>query len=81
MNISGTGNGNANLVLMRMGSVTHSINSDQRRVPLTNVKVSSGKYTVTLPTDSGVVIPGFYYLFAMSSGGVPSQALTVRISR
>lgn len=28
---------------------------------------------MTLPDDAGVLIPGYYYLFAMS-GGVPSVA-------
>ncbi|KAF4849494.1 Galactose oxidase [Colletotrichum siamense] len=68
----------ASFAMVRMGSATHSINSDQRRVPLTDVKKNgAGKYTVRLPNDSGVLIPGPWYLFAMSKEGVPCVARTV----
>jgi galactose oxidase len=67
-------------VLIRIGSVTHSVNSDQRRVPLTNVTGSGSTYMATLPNDSGVLIPGTYYLFAMRSSGAPSVALTVTVT-
>ncbi|KAH6690227.1 galactose oxidase-like protein precursor [Leptodontidium sp. MPI-SDFR-AT-0119] len=80
VSVSGVGEG-AKLVLVRMGSVTHSINSDQRRVPLTDVKVAGGTYTATLPGDSGVLIPGHYYLFAVSATGVPSVAKTIKVTR
>ncbi|CZT47237.1 related to galactose oxidase precursor [Rhynchosporium secalis] len=77
---AGAGAG-AKLVLVRMGSVTHSINSDQRRVPLVDVKVAGDLYTATLPNDSGILIPGHYYLFAVSATGVPSVAKTVKVMR
>lgn len=70
----------AKLVLIRIGSSTHSVNSDQRRIPLDNVAVSGNAYTATLPADTGVLIPGHYYLFAVSSTGVPSVAKTVKIT-
>ncbi|KAL2065154.1 hypothetical protein VTL71DRAFT_4295 [Oculimacula yallundae] len=72
--------GGAKLVLVRMGSVTHSINTDQRRIPL-DAKVAGDVYTATLPNDSGILIPGHYYLFAISATGVPSMAKTVKITR
>lgn len=92
--------GNSTLVLMRLGSVTHSTNSDQRRVPLVDVTVTGtqmagdvgpdGKvinpkpvgteYTVVLPEDYGILLPGFYYIFAMSSSGVPSVAKTLQVT-
>ncbi|KAH4941424.1 hypothetical protein HBI52_082640 [Parastagonospora nodorum] len=67
-------------VLVRIGSVTHSINSDQRRIPLTNVTGKGDTYTVTMPNDSGVLIPGSYYLFVLSAEGVPSLARTVQVT-
>lgn len=75
-----TGGNNGKLVLVRIGSVTHSINSDQRRIPLTT-SVSGNAYTATVPNDSGVVIPGYWYVFVVSGSGVPSLARTVRITR
>lgn len=71
---------NSKLVLVRIGSATHSVNSDQRRVPLTNASIRGSQYTATLPADSGVLIPGNYYLFAVSSTGVPSVAKTIKIT-
>lgn len=70
----------ASLVLIRIGTVTHSVNSDQRRIPLDNVVVEGTTYTATLPSDSGILLPGFYYLFAVSSAGVPSVAKTIQIT-
>ncbi|PVH89432.1 copper radical oxidase [Cadophora sp. DSE1049] len=80
VDVKGAGEG-ATLVLVRMGSVTHSTNSDQRRVPLTDVKVAGDVYTATLPSDSGVLIPGHYYLFVVSGTAVPSVARTVKVTR
>jgi galactose oxidase len=67
--------------LIRLGSATHSINTDQRRVPLTskNVGTDGLKYTVQLPADPGVVLPGYWYLFVMVNG-VPSKATIMLVT-
>jgi galactose oxidase len=65
--------------LVRMGSVTHSVNTDQRRIPLTASAVNGTTYTLPIPSDPGVTVPGYYMLFAMDAGGVPSVAATVKI--
>lgn len=75
-----TSTANPKFALVRIGSVTHSVNSDQRRVPLTNVAGSGTQYTATLPNDSGILIPGHYYLFVLNAAGVPSVARTVKIT-
>ncbi|KAI6767680.1 hypothetical protein HG530_005689 [Fusarium avenaceum] len=72
--------GKVKMSLVRMGSATHSVNSDQRRVPLTNFSVKGNQYTVKLPKDTGVLLPGYYYLFVMSPQGVPSMSKTVHIT-
>ena len=64
--------------LVRIGSVTHGINSDQRRVPLTGA-VNGTDCMLKLPGGPGVVLPGAWYLFAVSAEGVPSVAKTVWI--
>jgi galactose oxidase len=68
-------------VLMRLSSITHTVNNDQRRVPL-QIQSTSGatSYTVAIPSDPGTVLPGYYMLFAMSAQGVPSVAATIRIN-
>jgi galactose oxidase len=75
-----TSTSNLKFVLVRMGSVTHSVNTDQRRIPLTNVSGSGTRYSVRLPNDSGVLIPGPYYLFVLSGRGTPSLARTIQIT-
>nr|6RYX_A Chain A, Kelch domain-containing protein [Colletotrichum graminicola M1.001] len=70
--------GQGTAALIRLGSVTHSVNSDQRRVPL-NVTVSGNEYSATLPDDYGILLPGYYYLFVSTPQGTPSIAKTVHV--
>jgi hypothetical protein len=65
--------------LIRLASVTHSTNNDQRRVPLKIASSSGTSYQLTLPSDPGVLLPGNWMLFAMDSNGVPSVSKVVRI--
>lgn len=78
--ITMTKNEHVSFVLVRMGSATHSINTDQRRVPLEMVTACRGRYGLRLPADSGVLIPGYYYLFAVTPRGTPSIAKTFRVT-
>ncbi|WP_345813111.1 RICIN domain-containing protein [Paraburkholderia sp. PREW-6R] len=66
-------------VLMRLSSVTHSLNNEQRRIPLTFTVGTGGEYLLTIPSDPGVVIPGYYMLFALNANGVPSVSRTLQI--
>jgi galactose oxidase len=59
--------------LVRLGSTTHTVNTDQRRIPLF-AKANGNTYTMPLPTDPGIMLPGYYYLFASNAAGVPSIA-------
>ena len=64
--------------LIRLGSTTHTVNTDHRRIALTPT-ASGTTYTVTIPSDPGVALPGYWYLFALNSAGVPSVATTIAI--
>ncbi|SAK60161.1 oxidase [Caballeronia temeraria] len=66
-------------VLMRSSSVTHSVNNEQRRVPLTFNVGTAGEYQLNIPSDPGVVVPGYYMLFALNSRGVPSVSRVVLV--
>ncbi|WP_427135834.1 galactose oxidase-like domain-containing protein [Pseudarthrobacter sp. S9] len=66
--------------LMRMSSVTHSVNTDQRRIPVTATAVSGNTASLKLPADRGVLVPGSYLLFALDGNGVPSVASTIKIT-
>jgi galactose oxidase len=66
--------------LIRYGSTTHTVDTDQRRIVLTPTHTSGTTYTFVLPTDSGIALPGYWMLFALNSAGVPSVATTVRVT-
>jgi galactose oxidase len=65
--------------LVRLSTVTHTVNTDQRRIPLTPTAVSGNTATLALPSDPGILVPGPYLLFALDANGVPSVAKTIRI--
>ncbi|MGN7253085.1 galactose oxidase-like domain-containing protein [Arthrobacter sp. SAFR-014] len=65
--------------LMRMGSATHTVNTDQRRIPLNATGISGNTASLKLPADTGVLVPGNYLLFALDAAGVPSVAATIAI--
>jgi galactose oxidase len=65
--------------LVRTSAVTHSVNTDQRRIPLTATTTDGVDYTMRIPDDRGVVLPGFYMLFAMTADGTPSVARITHI--
>jgi galactose oxidase len=67
-------------VLMRLSSVTHTVNNDQRRIPLQMQSTNGTSYTLSIPSNAGIVLPGYYWLFALNAQGVPSVAATILIS-
>ncbi|KAK2592931.1 hypothetical protein QQS21_009376 [Conoideocrella luteorostrata] len=64
--------------LIRYGTSTHTVNTDQRRVPLTLNKTGHNQYSTDVPSNPGIVLPGYYMLFVMDSDGVPSVSKTVK---
>ena len=64
---------------LRMSSVTHTVNNDQRRIPLAGTAGANNTYRLRFPTDPGVVPPGYYMLFAINAQGTPSVARTIKI--
>jgi galactose oxidase len=68
----------ASWAIVRMGTATHSVNTDQRRLSLTGTEVTGGT-RLTIPADKGVALPGYWMLFAMDSDGVPSVAKVIKI--
>jgi galactose oxidase len=66
--------------LVRMGSATHTVDTDQRRIPLTISGTTGTTATLTVPADRGVLVPGYYMLFALDSAGVPSVSKVVKVT-
>ncbi len=69
--------GVVSFVLVRMSFTTHTITTDQRRIPLAATLVN-GAYELPIPAVV-FVVPGKYMLFALSASGLPSVARVVRI--
>ena len=70
--------GVAGVTLVRLSSVTHSWNMNQRFNRLAS-KLTDGKLKVTAPAKPAECPPGHYLLFLLNHAGVPSVARTVRV--
>ena len=70
----------------RYGSSTHAVNTDQRRLELCGplagaacTPTSGNQYRVTIPSDPGIALPGYWMVFGVNNAGVPSVSQTVKI--
>ena len=61
------------VALVRPGSVTHNFDENQRYVPLSFTQKGSF-LSVSAPADANIAPPGYYMLFLVRRGGVPSEA-------
>ena len=72
---------NAKVSLVRLPSVTHGFNQDQRVIflnPPTNV---AGGLNVVAPVNGDLCPPGYYMLFVLNSNGVPSVAKIIKVQQ
>ncbi|WP_169817225.1 LamG-like jellyroll fold domain-containing protein [Gelidibacter algens] len=63
---------------LRMSTATHSINNEQRRIPVT-FSIIDGYYHLNMP-NANTMPPGYYMLFALNADGVPSISEAVLVS-
>jgi hypothetical protein len=68
----------AKVALVRLGAVTHSVNMEQRYVPL-SFTAGCGALRATAPANPNIAPPGVYMLFVIGADGVPSVARMVLI--
>jgi hypothetical protein len=66
------------VALVRLGAVTHSVNMEQRYVPL-QFTTGTGVINATVPGNVNVAPPGVYMLFVVDADGVPSVARMVHV--
>ncbi|WP_051209826.1 galactose oxidase-like domain-containing protein [Gelidibacter mesophilus] len=66
---------NPDFSFLRFSSATHSVNNEQRRVPVTYTG-SNGNYQLNIP-NANIMPPGYYMLFVLDDNGIPSIAETV----
>jgi hypothetical protein len=64
--------------LIRLASVTHAFNADQRYLPLTFTP-NAGGLDVQMPANHNLAPPGYYMLFILNSNGVPSVASIIQV--
>ena len=65
--------------LIRMSTVTHSVNTDQRLVPVSFTDQGDGNFSLAMPADGNIAPPGYYMLFAIDADGTPSESHVLRI--
>ena len=61
------------VALMRLGSVTHSFDADQRYVGLQVINRTNNTITVRTPPNGGVAPPAYYMLWIVNDDGLPCQ--------
>ncbi|WP_052108204.1 galactose oxidase-like domain-containing protein [Aerolutibacter daejeonensis] len=67
------------VTLVKSGSVTHSLDMDQRFIELP-FAASSGELLATLPANPFETPPGYYLVFIIDAQGVPSEAAMLRVA-
>lgn len=67
------------VTMIRLSSVTHSFNMNQR-INYLSVQQNGSNLLITAPANSNVAPPGHYFMFVINNSGVPSVAEIVRIS-
>ncbi len=65
--------------LIAVTSVTHSFNSNQRRMTLAFTRTANG-VRATLPASANMAPPGYYLLSVTNSAGVPSRGTVIAIA-
>jgi galactose oxidase len=75
-----TGGRVSSFSMVRYGESTHSVDNDQRRIPLSIVSAVGNTYKLAIPSDPGIALPGPYMLFALNASGTPSVSRTVSIT-
>lgn len=66
------------VTLLRLGSVTHAFDSNQRFNAL-DFAAATGGLNVTMPSNRNLAPPGHYILFILNGTGVPSTGKIIRL--
>jgi hypothetical protein len=69
----------AQVSVVKLSSVTHCNNMDQRFRRLDWAAPRSGQVSVRVPSNPNLLPPGYYMLFFLNRAGVPSVAKFIRV--
>ncbi len=76
----GSSAGVSRVTLVRLGSVTHAFDQNQRFLELTFTRPTATTLSVTAPANSNLAPPGHYMLFVLNAQGVPSTAQILQVT-
>jgi galactose oxidase len=65
--------------IIRYGTTTHTVNTDQRRIAVQLKNVEKNKYTFDIPGEPGIAPPG-YYMFFVLKDGTPSHLVNIKVA-
>lgn len=65
--------------IIRYGSTTHTVNTDQRRIGVKLKSAGDNKYTFDIPSEAGQALPGYYMLFVLKDG-TPSRSVNIQVT-
>ncbi len=68
------------VVLLRSGAVTHGFNMSQRGLECVISALGAGTIDVDMPANPNLAPPGWYLLFVLGAGRVPSAGRWVRVT-
>lgn len=68
-----------NLRLMRPDNPTHVTDVNERSIAVSFTQAGNGELKITLPSNSNLVPPSYYMLFAVNSKGIPSTGYWVQV--
>lgn len=71
--------GIAQFAFIKMSAITHSVNTDVRRIVLPSTEISSGTYQITAHSSLNVMTPGYWMLFGLMPSGVYSMAKVIQV--
>jgi len=69
----------SSIALLRLGTVTHSVNNGQQYVGLEFERTAADTLTAITPQHGNLAPPGYYMLFLLNEDGIPSEAEMIRL--
>jgi hypothetical protein len=78
VSVSTNVSGISKVTLVKTGSVTHTVDFDQRFLNLSYAGTGT-TLTVSMPANANVAPPGYYMLFVFDKAGVPSVARIIKL--
>ncbi|MEM7799605.1 MAG: galactose oxidase-like domain-containing protein [Chloroflexota bacterium] len=65
--------------IIKLSSTTHAVNTDLRFLELPSTNLEGNDYQLDFHSNPNVLTPGYWYLFAVDTNGVPSVAKTFKV--